>query len=63
MAQTKTITVLAQTQNNVLPQVAVNLVVEAVISNNRLTAGHKVDNPGVFTAGTIKEGTATNPQP
>lgn len=60
MALNKTITVTRQLQNNQSPEVAVSFTAEAVVTDGVLTAGHKVLNPGVFTAGTPKEGTSPN---
>lgn len=60
MALNKTITQLRQLQNNTPPEVAVSFTVEAVVTDGILTPGHKNLNPGVFTAGTVKEGTSTN---
>lgn len=60
MAITKTITVLMQTQNNAKAPVVVNFIAEADVANGRLTAGHEVSNPGVYTAGTPQEGTSVN---
>lgn len=52
-----------QNQNNAPAPVAVNFVSEAVAANGRLVDGHRISNPGVFTAGTVAEGNSVNPQP
>lgn len=60
MAINQTITQSRQIQNNTLPEVAVTQTVEAFVENNVLTPGYRNLNPGVFTAGTTREGTSTN---
>lgn len=63
MALTKTISQTMQNQNNAAAPVAVTQTVEAIVSDGVLVVSFKDLNPGVFTAGTPREGTSTNPQP
>lgn len=63
MAQSKTITQSYQYQNNANSPVAVSNVIEPIVADNTLVVSYKDINPGVFTAGTPREGTVVNPQP
>lgn len=62
MATTKTIVQKRQIQNNTPPDVSVNVTVEAVVKDGVLVVSDRNLNPGVFTAGTVNEGSVNNPQ-
>lgn len=51
-----------QFQNNAASPTATTFTVQSVVENNQLVVGFNRTNPGVFTAGTPIEGTASNPR-
>lgn len=61
MAKSKTITVNYQFQNNATSPVNPNFTANPVVTGSLLTIGTHNSRPGVFTAGTTVEGTASNP--
>lgn len=58
MALSKNFTTTMQNQNNATSPVAISFTVTPVVTNGVLVAGHRITNPGVFTAGTPVEGTS-----
>ena len=54
----KSITVAMQFQNNATSPTSVSIVTTPVVTNGVLVPGHNMTNPGVFTAGTAREGTS-----
>lgn len=58
MAQSKTVNVKMQNQNNALSPVSVNFTIAPIVADGQLVPGYRVSNPGVFTAGTAVEGTS-----
>lgn len=61
MAISKTITYTYQYQNNATSPTAVTIVGDPIVQDGQLVADPRVINPGVFSAGTPREGTASNP--
>lgn len=61
MATSKSITVTQQYQNNATSPTAVSFTAEPIVQDGVLIPPYQDTNPGVFTAGTMREGTASNP--
>ena len=62
MALSKSITLQMQNQNNATSPVAVSVTVEPIVSDGRLVTSYRMNNPGVFSFGTVNEGSVNNPQ-
>ncbi len=62
MATSKTITLKMQVQNNTNPPVSANVTVEPIVSDGVLVTSYRMNNPGVFSPGTVNEGSVNNPQ-
>ena len=62
MATSKTITLQMQNQNNATSPVAVSVTVEPIVADGRLVTSYRMNNPGVFSPGTVNEGSVNNPQ-
>jgi hypothetical protein len=58
MALSKTTTARMQNQNNATSPTSITQTVAPIVVDGVLKAGYKIDNPGVFTAGTAVEGTS-----
>jgi hypothetical protein len=58
MALSKTFTAKMQNQANATSPTSITQTVTPIVVDGVLKAGYKIDNPGVFTAGTAPEGTS-----
>ncbi len=61
MAISKSITVTQQYQNNASSPTTVSFSAEPIVENGALIPPYQATRPGVFTAGTPREGTSSNP--
>ncbi len=61
MAIGKSITVTQQYQNNATSPTTVSFPAEPIVSDSALIPPYQATNPGVFTAGTAREGSSSNP--
>lgn len=60
MALSKTLTMTRQLQNNTPPEVSATFVTVPIVQDGVLVPDYRTANPGVFTAGTPREGTSPN---
>jgi len=61
MATSKTLTCDYQYSSNATSPTATSFTTEPVVSNGNLVVGHNLRNPGVFSPGTPREYTSSNP--
>ncbi len=62
MAISQTITVTQQYSNNATSPSAVSFTAEPVVQDGRLIQGFRITNPGIFSPGTPREYSSSNPQ-